>query len=425
MVILGHMADSCDIRKKSPVPRVLVLADDLTGALEAGALFAGRGVKCIVTLKPEDIIGNDYGDIRVIVADTQSRHLGPQNAFERIRSIAARADGFDYFFKKTDSTLRGNVAAELYGLMEAKPGNPLVFSPAYPRMGRTVTGGSLHVNGVPVSETEFARDQLNPVKESHIPSLLSASGFPLPVLTTIHDGLSVPVDRCLLITDGCTEDEIRRTARDFLASGSLRLAAGPAGFLRHFADGLLGHPPSWQPPEITRLLAINGSRHPVSSGQISHALERGWVLWGEALPPALSYRVILDTHNPILDTHQFPKDESVPFASRFAEIACQAVEGASAETAIVFGGDTAAAIIKYMGVQNLEPLGEVLPGVPIARLELQAIPNDGCPDPAALGEKGGCPGLACTYWITKAGGFGEPDLLSRIIDVLSPRPHKS
>jgi len=90
-----------------------------------------------------------------------------------------------------DSTLRGNVAAELAAVGAAWEGAPVVYLPAYPKLGRTVRDGELRVDGRPVSQTAFASDRWNPVRESHIPTLLQTARLTLPLTALrpeqIHD----------------------------------------------------------------------------------------------------------------------------------------------------------------------------------------------------------------------------------------------
>lgn len=64
--------------------RFLVLADDLTGALEAGAKFAGQGIRTLVStelsLHPK---GCDESTA-VLVIDTETRHLPANEAGRRV-----------------------------------------------------------------------------------------------------------------------------------------------------------------------------------------------------------------------------------------------------------------------------------------------------------------------------------------------------
>ena len=89
--------------------RVLAIADDLTGALEVGALFAAAGMRSVVTADYAD----DFDD-PVIVIDTETRHSLPGEAESIVES---RAGGWSSLvYKKTDSTLRGNIGSELRAL---------------------------------------------------------------------------------------------------------------------------------------------------------------------------------------------------------------------------------------------------------------------------------------------------------------------
>ncbi|RPI16629.1 MAG: hypothetical protein EHM65_03510, partial [Acidobacteriales bacterium] len=89
--------------------QVLAIADDTTGALEVGAQFAADGVRSLVTVKLRLA-----GEAAALVVDTQTRHAHAARARHRAAQIAAmaREAGIPYLYKKTDSTLRGNIAAE-------------------------------------------------------------------------------------------------------------------------------------------------------------------------------------------------------------------------------------------------------------------------------------------------------------------------
>ncbi len=145
--------------------QVLAFADDLTGALEAGAHFAGQGLPALVTV--EQVTGSHP----VHVIDTESRHLPPPAAAEALLQFAG-ADA-PIVYKKTDSSLRGNIAAELTLLQDIFANRTVSYIPAYPALGRTVRDGHLFVNGIPVHRTEFATDLLNPVPDSSIQRLLT------------------------------------------------------------------------------------------------------------------------------------------------------------------------------------------------------------------------------------------------------------
>ena len=303
------------------------LADDLTGALETGAKFRDA----IVTT------GGFSLDRAVVAVDTETRHMTPERAADVIRQTAREAK---LIYKKTDSALRGNIAAELRALMGVFPNRRVIYAPAYPDLGRTVKNGCLFIDGVPAHQTAFARDPMNPVSDSDIRKLL--------------DGVAVRV------VDGETDTDVENAAREILASEPHAIAAGP-GALAGALARMMGLAAVDSPacPPIRRCLVVNGSLHPASAAQIDFARDCGlfdgdWRLCG---------------HGP----------ESVVRAlseSRFDGI-------------VVFGGDTAFKIHEELQFPEFRTMGEVVTGVPLSR----------------------CGGL---YWITKAGGFGPPELLCDI-----------
>jgi uncharacterized protein YgbK (DUF1537 family) len=325
-----------------------VLADDTTGALEIGAIAADEGLDCAVTLDAEHGPARDAG---VVVVDTASRHLPPSDARVKVLQAATllRSRGATRFYKKTDSTLRGPIAAELSALSEACGGATVLYVPAYPQLGRTVRGGVLYVDGTPVAETAFARDARWPVRTSSITELLA--GVP-----------------GVVVLDGETDDDLAAAAEtDSIA------VAGPGGFARHWVRRLPGPRsarPAW--PRVDRWLVVCGSRHPASRTQAESAR-------------ALGLRVLVT-----------PDAESAEAAQELAIEAARRLEGG----AIVFGGDTAAALFAQTGIKELTPLGEALPGVPVS---------------LAVGAHGPL------VFVTKAGGFGGRNVVQSIMERFGAR----
>lgn len=132
--------------------KFLVLADDLTGALECGVLIEGAVVTLLAPAPAE-----------AAVVDTDTRHVPPAQALETVRRLTEQFPA-EMIYKKTDSTLRGNIGAELAAL----PAGRIHYAPAYPRLGRTVRGGRLYVDGVPVEQTAFAHDPREPIEEGDV-----------------------------------------------------------------------------------------------------------------------------------------------------------------------------------------------------------------------------------------------------------------
>ncbi len=101
---------------------ILVLADDLTGALETAAKFAEHGFPVKLITSPLESYPSG-----VVVAATESRHLSPELAAAQVAKFTAGSPALVY--KKTDSALRGNIAAELGALHRAYPAAAISYIP--------------------------------------------------------------------------------------------------------------------------------------------------------------------------------------------------------------------------------------------------------------------------------------------------------
>ena len=121
--------------------QLLIIADDFTGALDAGVQLAVRGAKTAVITDAAADWSESARDLDVLVVDAETRHLPAAQAYEivfRIVTLAARLQ-VPYIYKKTDSALRGNVGAELSAVLHASGETQLPFLPAFPQIGRCRT----------------------------------------------------------------------------------------------------------------------------------------------------------------------------------------------------------------------------------------------------------------------------------------------
>ena len=146
-----------------------IIADDLTGAMDGSGYIACRGFSTLIIL---DMGVSSTAD--VVVINTDSRADDASTAREKVKQAVRNLVG-RMIYKKIDSTLRGNIGVELEAVREELAFKKAIVAPSFPAMGRTTVGGILLLDGVRVSQTQFARDPICPVEESHIPSLLEQS----------------------------------------------------------------------------------------------------------------------------------------------------------------------------------------------------------------------------------------------------------
>src|ERR671915_1438754 len=149
---------------------IAVIADDLTGAADAGVQLVSTGYRTAVVFGEAEVVADD---LDAVSFDTDSRAMPAGFAAKRVVDAARVASGARIVYKKLDSTLRGNVAAELAAALGGARRDRVIVAPAFPAAGRTTVGGIQRVHGVPVDETEMANDPNTPVSEAHVPSLLA------------------------------------------------------------------------------------------------------------------------------------------------------------------------------------------------------------------------------------------------------------
>ncbi len=155
--------------------KIVIVADDLTGAGDTAVQFSKRDLSSIVITDIKNIERSLAG-YDVLVVDTESRSDDRDTAYRKVYETgrALKDKKLKCIYKKIDSTLRGNIGAEISGLMDSMDISYAVVVPALPEYGRTILDGSLYVKGVLLEETETGRDPKTPVKESYIPAVISA-----------------------------------------------------------------------------------------------------------------------------------------------------------------------------------------------------------------------------------------------------------
>jgi uncharacterized protein YgbK (DUF1537 family) len=138
--------------------RIGMIADDLTGANDSGVQLSRYGLKTSVRFNftDEELSSNEEsGSDGAIVIDTDSRSIEKDEAYRRVREAAnfLKENQFDVIYKKIDSTLRGNLGAEVDAVYDEFQPNFVIIAPGYPSNGRKIDSGHLYLNGAPLHET--------------------------------------------------------------------------------------------------------------------------------------------------------------------------------------------------------------------------------------------------------------------------------
>src|SRR5581483_611268 len=126
-----------------------ILADDLTGALDAAAPFAVGNARVEVWLGRAGSGSFERLRLHAAARTTETRNAAPAVAASLAAegATALRALGAKQLFKKIDSTLRGPWVEELDAVRAALGDPPAVICPAFPEQGRVVRGGVVYAGG--------------------------------------------------------------------------------------------------------------------------------------------------------------------------------------------------------------------------------------------------------------------------------------
>jgi len=361
-----------------------ILADDLTGACDTGAVFAARGFATVVLLPGAPA---PPAHAEVLVLDAESRGVDPARARERAREAAARlaALGARRLYVKVDSTLRGPLGAALAGGLEGAGAARAVVAPALPAQRRAVVDGLLRVDGRPAADTPVARDPAFPPTGASLPAVLAVAGatpvvvVPLAAVRRGADAVRRGLARLEAVFACDAESDVDLAALAAAAEPVPALLAGSAGLAAALAARLApgaGPPPA--PGLRGPLLVVAGSAHPVTRAQVARLAGRG----ARVLAPAAT-------------------SSGVPaaVAAELGAAARRELARAAPGTLLLTGGETAYSVCRALGASGLVLAGEAAPGIAVGAL------LDG-------------PFAGLTV-LTKAGGFGDPDALVRIHEALA------
>lgn len=423
----------------TPPPRILLLADDLTGALDAAAAFAARGRRTFVSLT--GTAAPPATEVVALNADTRRR--SPAQTRARVAGLIGDAAA-PLRFLKIDSTMRGHPGVEISVAAEAAGAGLVLVSPAFPAMGRSVRGGLLLLDGVPLHETEVGADALSPAPSSTIRHLLARHArspiveLPLAAIRSTDldaqlraicqshgdkaQGGAATIAVCDAESDGDL-DRIIAAGRRLETPRAPVLFAGSAGLTGALARTVEPAAAAGVLPPLARpVLVVSASRRSLVGRQIDALVDRGsaerhLVLFGRgpadsaisrfdpaaaAAALALGRTVALRAAGPDDDSRS--ADGERHLANAIVQGLARQVASLTTATPIggliVIGGDTALAVLSAIEAAGIVLAGEPLPGVPLGRIA--GGPLDGTPV------------------ISKAGAFGDETTLVQLLAALPP-----
>jgi uncharacterized protein YgbK (DUF1537 family) len=315
-----------------------LLADDLTGALDAAAPFAAAGPLLLRWCGEEG--GTPGGGEAGWVISTTSRDIAEEAAVARVAALAPALAGGRPAFKKIDSLLRGNTVAEIIAAHRAGGFARTLVTPAFPAQGRLVRAGRLVLRGADGAETAGP----------DLAALLAAAG----------------AEDAITVCDAEAEGDLAALVAAHRDAPRL-LWAGASGLARALSPPA---PPLPLPRGIPAL-AVTASLHAMTRTQLAALAGLVPVLRddgtgdGAAAGRAVAARLargrstVLDAAPPLPVVNPAARANAC-----FAPLAAAPPPG----LLIVVGGDTLARLLAALGCAGLVVRGEVAPGLPLSML---------------------------------------------------------
>ncbi len=432
--------DGAGSRKRGgrAVAKVGVIADDYTGAADTGVHFAEKGLTTTI-IRDLTEVKAAAPRVDVLVFDTESR--GDPQAMAAAK-VARACEAFkttevEWLYKKIDSTLRGNLGAELDATVDALAVAAVILCPAYPKTGRITVGGFHLMHQRLIEDAEVAKDPEAPVTQSHIPTLLRCqSGKPVTLidLAAVTQGMEtvrremvrqLNAGSQIIVVDAVSQRDLKTIAAAIAGLAVPVLACGSGGLAEELPAALGLSEAGGAPVAV-----IAGSVSGVTAQQIQTAartlhvevisVDLHQALQGEAagrrevahVVDAAATALAAGRDIVIRLAESLSALEAVKASGRGRGVSDREIRaqmgrllGGAAQAIVatgrvsglvVTGGETASHVFTALEVREVQVEEEVVPGIPA--VTLIGGPADGM------------------RVVTKAGAFGSDDALVAAIE---------
>lgn len=411
---------------------IIVVADDVTGAADSAARCCNAGLEAVIDLATtaDATLPHTAKHAVTLALSTDSRFLPPAMAAERVTQLLTplvraqpdRTTGehATRWYKKIDSTLRGNIGSELAAMLPlVTPPHQrpcAIISPAFPAQKRTLVDGYLCYAGLPP-------------RSVHLPSLLAeqcdltVATIPLALVRGPRTQLEEHVlaayqaGSTLFVIDAESETDLQRLLMAVTVTIPHALLCGSAGLVGVLAEVLVTaqtQQPSSTDDQFTvdtskasntttvvkhPILAVVGSGSTMAQNQLAFLRTQGQVELftvepeqphtqqrlltsirsGRQLPtaeppspliertdgPSSATDIVLCLPMPALDTH-LEGAVARRYATALAATAQALLPIVNPATLLLVGGDTAVQTLTMLDIRRLHVIQELLPGMPLA-----------------------------------------------------------
>ncbi|GAC1336863.1 MAG: four-carbon acid sugar kinase family protein [Acetobacteraceae bacterium] len=352
---------------------VRVLADDLTGALDAGAEFAG-----VATMEAFWHGGLPAHLPESAALDSGTRELEAAAAVAISAGFAPALAAGGIAFKKVDSLMRGPTLAEVAACFAGGPWRAAVFAPAFPYQGRITRAGRQYVRSAAGEWVAAGPDLVAGLRAAGVPAQRGRLGAVPPGISVFDAASDADLDA---IVAGVGRSQ------PVLWCGTGGLARALAGSDAAQASAMLPRP----------VLGLFGSDQAATAAQLA-ACGPVWLRLPDAGAASTArLRRQLDADGVAMVSLDLPAglprdDAAARIAATFAALCAQVQKPG---TMLVAGGETLRGLCLALGARSLGLVGRIEPGLP------RAVLRGGVWDGVAV--------------VSKSGAFGSPFMLSDLL----------
>jgi uncharacterized protein YgbK (DUF1537 family) len=412
-----------------PENRTLVLADDLTGANDTVIQFVIQGFPSLVFTDSAGANAGFFKSHRVLAVNSNSRGMNPEDAYHVVRKIAEQFKGECLVYKKIDSCLRGNPGRELAAVMDALAIPLALVAPSFPANRSVLENGMLYSGATTDSDSTSGIDAVRIFadgtgrKTESIPlEVIRRGAVGEFIMTHNREGTQV------FVADAVSDEDLETICKASASLDLSRVLAGSAGLANQLARQIGAVREEKILPRrdtefdaLSPVLMIAGTRQSETAAQINRLsdvfnvpivkFKTSLIATGEIEQAVdLAYADVSEQMKRGIKRCRRPPLCIIAVESMFGSsgdntdtaisgalgiLAKKIVESFWFPTILCTGGDTSLAVCQQLGISTMEPLAEILPGIPLGRITGSAY--DG------------------RFIVTKSGRFGNPDSLVEIM----------
>ncbi len=396
---------------------IVIIADDLTGAMDTGIQFTKKGLSTSVLIRCDQLESFDKSSCAALAVNTDSREADGERAAAITEGLvkALRLGPEDLIYKKVDSLMRGNPVEELDAALAASGRSCALAATSFPATGRFVRGGILHMPG-------GAKKDLR--------QMFEASRYPVDFLRVNELEEKLPLLRSALeegprifFCDAESDEDLARIGVCGEKLGNV-VYCGSAGLANQLIQGRQAQTP--ERPQSSRILVVTGTRKQETAEQVRVLVETGEFKTVVANVEALSDPSLCEAEaveraaeadalfaagkqvilamNSLFESQTGYGNESVADRQKGVELARQLagilhrIDKDRYDGLVIIGGDTSRAACAMFGATTISLHSEIESGTAYGLIcdgEIKGMPI-----------------------VTKSGAFGTPQTLKVAVDYM-------